>query len=141
MLSRRRFCLELLVGLWLVTCSAMALADDGSGGDDGGNGDGGGDDGGNDGGGGGHSGDGSKGDNDADDQEQARNAVMRGDATAFRDILTQVKKKYSGEIVHVSLKRRFDRFVYLIKLIDTSGKLLLLRVDAKSGAILAVHGE
>ena len=140
MLSRRRFCLELLAGLWLVTGSAMALADDGSGGNDDG---GGGDDGGNDGGGGGgdHSGDGSKGDNDADDQEQARNAVMRGDATALRDILTQVKKKYSGEIVHVSLKRRFDRFVYLIKLIDTSEKLLLLRVDAKSGAILAVHGE
>jgi Peptidase propeptide and YPEB domain len=140
MLSRRRFCLELLASLWLVNGSAMALADDGSGNDDGGNDDGGGDDGGS--GGGDHGGsDGSKGDNDADDQEQARKAVMRGDAKALRDILTQVKKKYSGEIVHVSLKQRFDRFVYLIKLIDTSGKLLLLRVDAKSGAILAVRGE
>ena len=135
MFSRRRFCLELLAGLWLVNGSALALADDG--GDDG-EGD---DDGGNDGGGGDHGGNGTRNDNDTDDQDEARNAVMRGDATALRDILTQVKKKYAGEIAHVSFKRRFDRFVYVIKLIAPSGKLLLLRVDAKSGAILAVRGE
>ncbi|MGB8313823.1 MAG: hypothetical protein WCE69_04980 [Aestuariivirga sp.] len=143
MLSRRRFCLELLAGLWLVAGSRGAFAEsgpgsDGSGGgnDDGGNDGGGNDDGGNDGGGDNHGGD-----NDADDQDEARKAVIRGDATALRDILRQVRRQYSGEIVHVGLNQRLDGLDYMIKLIDPGGKLILLRVDAKSGAILAVRGE
>ena len=147
MISRRLFCLELLAGLWLVAGSHGAFAEsgpdsEGSGdsGNDGGNDDGGGDDGNDDH--GGDDGDGdNKGDNDADDQDEARKAVIQGDARALRDILRQVNKKYAGEIVHVGFRQRFNRLVYTIKLIDPTGKLLLLRVDAKSGAILTVRGE
>ena len=128
MLSRRRFCLELLAGLWLVAGSRGAFAESGPGSDGSG--------GGNDGGGDDHGGD-----KDADDQDQARKAVIRGDATALRDILRQVRRQYSGEIVHVGLNQRLDGLDYMIKLIDPEGKLLLLRVDAKSGAVLAVRGE
>ena len=66
---------------------------------------------------------------------------MNGNATALRNILLEVKKKYPGDVVHVGLKRRSHRLVYMIKLIDPTGKMLLLRVDAKSGAILKEHGS
>jgi uncharacterized membrane protein YkoI len=75
------------------------------------------------------------------EQYEARSAATRGDATALRYILRNVKEKYSGDVVHVGLKRRSHRLVYQIKLIDPTGKMLLLRVDAKSGAILGEHGS
>jgi hypothetical protein len=78
---------------------------------------------------------------DDDEQYEARSAATRGDATALRYILRNVKEKYSGDVVHVGLKRRSHRLVYQIKLIDPTGKMLLLRVDAKSGAILGEHGS
>lgn len=133
MLSRRQLLLELLAGFFLVTSSNLAMAESGSG--SGGFGS-------------SNSGSGNNNDDDQDDdqdddddQDEARSAVRNGDATALRDILLEVKKKYSGDVVHVGLKRRSHRLVYMIKLIDPAGKMLLLRVDAKSGAILEEHGS
>lgn len=129
MLSRRRLFLELLAGFFLVTSSNLTMAESGSG--SGGSGS-------------SNSGSGNKNDDDQDhddDQDEARSAVRNGDAAALRDILLKVKKKYLGDVVHVGLKKRSQRLVYLIKLIDPAGKLLLVRVDAKSGTILGEHGS
>lgn len=145
MLSRRQVFLGFWASLFLVTASSAALAKDGDGGDSGGGDSGGGDSGGGDSGGDDSGGDDSSGDDsdsdssNDDDQDEARNAVTRGEATALRDILAKVKKKYAGEIVHVDLKKRSNRLVYMIKLIDPSGKLLLVRIDARNGAILGVQ--
>ena len=143
----------MLLGFWasllVLTTSGAAMAEDGNGGSSGGGDSGGSDSGGGDSGGGdsgsddsGDSGSGSSsGDDDGtdDDQDEARQAVARGEATALRDILLTVRNKYAGEIVHVDLKKRSDRLVYLIKLIDPSGKLLLVRIDARNGAILGAQ--
>ena len=135
MLSRRQLLLELLAGFFLVTSSNLTMAESGSG--SGGSGS-------------SNSGSGNNNDDDQDedddqddddDQDEARSAVRNGDAAALRDILLEVKKKYTGDVVHVGLKRRSHRLVYMIKLIDPTGKMLLLRVDAKSGAILKEHGS
>ncbi len=143
----------MLLGFWaslfLLTASGAAVAEDGDGGDSGGGDSGGGDSGSDDSGGGDSGSDDSGGDDSGadssddgdtdDDQDEARQAVARGEATALRDILLTVRKKYAGEIVHVDLKKRFNRLVYMIKLIDPSGKLLLVRIDARNGAILGVQ--
>ena len=135
MLSRRQLLLELLAGFFLVTSSNLTMAESGSG--SGGSGS-------------SNSGSGNNNDDDQDedddqddddDQDEARSAVMNGNATALRNILLEVKKKYPGDVVHVGLKRRSHRLVYMIKLIDPAGKMSLLRVDAKSGAILGEHGS
>ena len=138
--SRRQVLLELLAGILLVTSSNFTMAESGSGSSGSG--------GSNSGSGSSNSGsgnnndDGDDRDNDDgdDDQDEARSAVKSGDATALRGILLKIKEKYSGEIVHVGLKRRSQRLVYMIKIIDPAGKLLLVRVDAKSGVILGEHG-
>ena len=141
MLSRRQLLLELLAGFFLVTSSNLAMAESGSGSGGSGSGTSGSGSGGS---GSSNSGSGNNSDDDRDDdddQDEARSAVRNGDAAALRDILLEVKKKYTGDVVHVGLKRRSHRLVYMIKLIDPAGKMLLLRVDAKSGAILGEHGS
>lgn len=147
MLSRRQLLLELLAGFFLVTSSNLAMAESGSGSGGSGSGTSGSGSGGS---GSSNSGSGNNNDDnqdddfdqgDDDDQDEARSAVRNGDAAALRDILLEVKKKYSGDVVHVGLKRRSHRLIYMIKLIDPTGKMLLLRVDAKSGAMLREHGS
>lgn len=139
MLSRRQLLLELLAGFLLVTSSNLAMAEGGSGSGGSGSGK---SDPGND-----HDDnddddrDDEDDQDDDDDQDEARSAVMNGNATALRNILLEVKKKYPGDVVHVGLKRRSHRLVYMIKLIEPTGKMLLLRVDAKSGAIRKEQGS
>lgn len=140
MLSRRQLLLQLLTGVCLVACSGLAQAESGSGSDRSG--------GGNSGSGSGNSGPGNNNDDDGDDdddgkdddQDEVREAVRRGEATALRDILAKVKKKYAGEIVHVGLRKRSNRLVYTIKLIDRTGMLMLVRVDARNGTIIGEQG-
>jgi Peptidase propeptide and YPEB domain len=140
MLSRRHFLLQLLTGVCLLTCSAVAHAESGSGSNSsGGGGDS--DSGGDNSGHGNNDDDGGDDDDGKDeDQDEVTKAVKRGEATALRDILAKVKKKYAGEIVHVGLKKRSNRFVYTIKLIDRAGMLMLVRVDARNGTILGEQG-
>lgn len=147
MLSRRHLLLQLLTGVCLVTCSGLAQAESGSGSNGSGgsdSGSGGGDSGSDsDNSGPGNNNDDGSGDDDdgkEDDQDEVRKAVNRGEATALRGILVKVKKKYAGEIVHVGLKKRSNRLVYTIKLIDRTGMLMLVRVDARSGTILSEQG-
>jgi hypothetical protein len=143
MFSRRLLISELLAGVLLVTSGNFAMAESGSG--SGGSGS-------SNSGSGNNNHDGKNNDrddnddddeneNDDNEQDDARHAVVRGDAATLRDILRKVKKQYSGEVVHVGLKKNSQRLVYMIKLIDPAGKLLLLRVDAKSGIIFGEHGS
>ncbi|MEQ1521136.1 MAG: PepSY domain-containing protein [Aestuariivirga sp.] len=142
MLSRRHLLLQLLTGVCLVACSGLALAESGSGSNGSGGGDsGGGDsDSGSDNSGHGNNNDDDDDDGKDDDRDEVREAVRRGEATALRDILAKVKKKYAGEIVHVGLKKRSNRLVYTIKLIDRTGMLMLVRVDARNGTIIGEQG-
>lgn len=142
MLSRRQLLLQLLTGVCLVVCSGLAQAESGSGSDGSGGGNSG------SGSGSGNSGPGNNNDDDGDDdddgkdddRDEVREAVRRGEATALRDILAKVKKKYAGEIVHVGLRKRSNRLVYTIKLIDRTGMLMLVRVDARNGTIIGEQG-
>jgi hypothetical protein len=161
MLSRRHLLQHLLSGICLAVWPGVALAENGSGGGGGNSGSGssggGGSGSGSSGGGGSGSGgndsssgssgsgkdsghDGSENDA-AKNQDEARGAVLKGDATALRDILAKVRKNYQGDIVHVDLKGPSQHLVYQIRLVDPSGKFLNLRVDAKSGAIIGQSGN
>ena len=123
--------------LWLLLAGSLALpqgyafAEDGGdgGGDDGGGGDGGGGDDG--------------GDDDAgkdDDQNRALNAVRNDSAATLKEILAIVRKKYEGEIVHVSLRGSGPNLIYRIKLLDENNRLIEVHVNAVSRRIMRIKG-
>jgi hypothetical protein len=147
MIERRKF-LSFLLAACLALSGAPALADDGGGSDGGGSGSGGGggSDGGNSGSGSDNSGHGN-GDDDSDDdddnggsssssQSRAREAVKAGNAASLRRILAQVKRDYPGEVVSVKLRGRDQNLTYAIKIVDTSNRLITLRVNARTGVIV-----
>jgi hypothetical protein len=161
MIDRRSILALVAAAVFTGGASLSALADKGSGkgGDSGGDGDGGSGSGSGDSGGGGDDGgddhgDGDDGDNsgpgsqdddrdddrDEDGRRQARNARQRGKASALRDVLGLVKRRYHGRVVGVKFASRRESSTYQIKLIDDSGRLLTVSVDALTRRILEVSG-
>jgi hypothetical protein len=140
-LHRRRLLLALLLGASLLAVSDGAKADDGE--DDGGssnsgsgssgsgssgsgssNDDGGEDD---------DSGDDGNDDEDGDDgkeAQKAREAVADGKAVPMRLLLRHLRTNYPGKLLDVDLKRSWGHFEYRVKILQASGKVIHLRLDA-----------
>ena len=70
------------------------------------------------------------------EHDSARRAVERGEALPLIDILTKVRRDLGGEIVRVSFKRKQDLWIYEFKVVEPSGRLVEVYVDAASGRVL-----
>ena len=122
----------------------------GGGGNGGGNGNGNGNGNGDDNGGGngegkGRSGKGSEDEDDSDvddeeDRDEARTAVREGKAAPLRELLTIIERKYPGEIVDVRVKRAGTTLTYRVKILDSTGRLVIVSIDAASKQILSTKG-
>lgn len=153
MLNRRSMLAMVAAALSMGGASWPALAKDGDSGGSGGGGSGSGGGGGNSGSGGGgddndgddHSGPGGgddrdRDDDDDDDQKQARDARKRGQASALKEVLGSVKRRYRGKVVDVKFANRQKSPTYRIKLIDDKGRLITISVDARTQKILKATG-
>ena len=140
----RRYLLWLMLAGSLTLPQSLAYAEDGGdGGGEGGGDDGGGDDGGGDDGGSGDDGSDDSGEDDGgedDDQDQALDAVRNDHAASLKEILAIVRKKYDGEIVHVSLRGSGANLTYGIKLLDEDNRLIEVLVNAVSRRIVRTKG-
>jgi len=81
-----------------------------------------------------------KGDDD-DDHDQARRAFREGQVRSLSDILATVKDQLGGEVIDVGFEREGSRYVYEIKVLDASGRLREVYVDAASGEIMKVEDD
>lgn len=70
------------------------------------------------------------------EHEDARRAVARGEALPLVDILAKVRRELGGEIVAVSFERKHDLWLYEFKVVEPSGRLVEVYVDAASGRVL-----
>lgn len=148
MLSRRHLLLLVLLGLLPGALPGIARADSGenggnsgSGGDDHDSGD---DDGGEDDGGGDGSGQDGDGDDDEDTEDEQATAlagVGSGEAAPLRDILKIVRKAYPGEVVRIRTQRRGKDLIYRIRILDSSSRLIDIRISAISRRILKVESH
>jgi uncharacterized membrane protein YkoI len=77
----------------------------------------------------------------ARDYERARRAVEQGEVLALAEILTRVRSDLGGEVVGVEFERKHDRWVYEFKVIDATGRLWEVYVDAATAAILKREGH
>jgi hypothetical protein len=75
--------------------------------------------------------------------DQARDAVRSGNILSLSVIRKAVRKAHPGEIVDVRLlvpKREGINYLYDVRVLTKSGKLLSVKVDAKSAKIVDVKG-
>ncbi len=71
-----------------------------------------------------------------DEHERARRAVERGEALPLADILAIVRGDLGGEITRVSFEREHGTWVYEFKVVEPSGRLVEVYVDAASGRVI-----
>lgn len=71
------------------------------------------------------------------DQDRARQAVQSGQILPLNKVLTQVEAQHPGQVLEVELEQKGGRWLYEIKVIDATGQMMRLHVDATTGAILS----
>jgi uncharacterized membrane protein YkoI len=70
------------------------------------------------------------------DQEQARRALEAGEILPLDQILQHVHERYPGTVVELELTPEGGRWVYEVEVLAADGRLLKLRIDAKSKQLL-----
>jgi uncharacterized membrane protein YkoI len=75
------------------------------------------------------------------DQEQARRALEAGEILPLDEILNEVQQRYPGTVVELELTPEGGRWVYEVELLAADGRLLRLRIDAKSKQLLQEAGD
>jgi uncharacterized membrane protein YkoI len=84
--------------------------------------------------------DGQEGESDHD-QDRAFEALQRGEIMPLDKVLAGLGARHPGELVGVELERREGRWVYEVRLLDGSGRLIDLDIDAQSGKVIRPEGK
>ena len=75
------------------------------------------------------------------DHDQARAAVQAGEVLPLRTLLDRLEKSHPGQVLEVELERDDGRWVYELKLLQAGGRLVKLKVDARSGDLLRAQAR
>lgn len=75
------------------------------------------------------------------DHDRAREALERGEALPLADILARVRPELGGEVVGVSFEREGGRWIYEFKVIEPTGRMVEVKVDAATARVLRRQRE
>jgi uncharacterized membrane protein YkoI len=70
------------------------------------------------------------------DQERARRALEAGEILPLDQILEAVRQRYAGSVIELELQEEGRRWVYEVELLADDGRLLRLRIDARTRQLL-----
>lgn len=73
------------------------------------------------------------------DHEQARQALQQGRVLALRQVLDGVERDFGGQVLKVEFESEDGHFIYEIRLLQSDGHLVKLKVDAVDGQVLEVR--
>ncbi|WP_406856128.1 PepSY domain-containing protein [Alsobacter sp. KACC 23698] len=77
----------------------------------------------------------------AREQDEARQAVERGEALPLAELLGRVRAELGGELVGVSFERKRGRWIYEFKVVGERGQIEEVYVDAATAEILKREGR
>lgn len=75
------------------------------------------------------------------DHDDARRAYERGEALPLSQILQRAQIVAPGEVLEVEMDREHGRLVYEVEVLQRSGRVLEITMDARSGAVLSVEDD
>lgn len=76
-----------------------------------------------------------------DDLDRLRDAVSRGEVMPLSALQDSVRRAFPGEIIGVKLDEDDGVFSYEFKVLQASGRLLEIEVDARDGKVLDVDDD
>jgi uncharacterized membrane protein YkoI len=71
----------------------------------------------------------------ADERDDMRHAVERGEIRSLADILAALRGKLPGEVAGVEIERKNGRWLYEFRVVDEKGRLFEVYVDARTATI------
>ena len=75
------------------------------------------------------------------DHELAREALQRKEILPLDEVLRAIRDRVPGEIVEIELEREQDRWIYEVEIIDQSGRMRDVLVDARNAEILGTEDD
>ena len=78
-------------------------------------------------------------DDDGDDARQhyeAQQALKNGEVRPLEEIIAAVRKEISGDIIEIEFERDDGRYIYELEIIQPSGQVIEIKVDAATKVIL-----
>lgn len=78
---------------------------------------------------------------EAHDEDRARDAVEKGEILPLERVIARLKRAVQGEISGVELEREGRRWVYEFKIIAPTGRMVEIRIDAKTGEVIGKETE
>jgi uncharacterized membrane protein YkoI len=75
------------------------------------------------------------------DHDRARAALRAGEVLPLAMVLERVAQQQPGQVLEVELERDDGRWIYELKLLQRSGALVKLEVDARDGTVLRRKGD
>lgn len=78
---------------------------------------------------------------DDDDHDRARRALEEGRTRPLAEILAVVEEEIGGDVIGVEFERRGEAYVYELKIVDASGRLREVVVDATTAEIVATERD
>ena len=67
-------------------------------------------------------------------------ALQDGKILPLRDVLDRVERDYPGQVVKVEFEEDDGEFIYEIRLLQSGGGLIKMKIDARDGKVLGVKG-
>ena len=77
---------------------------------------------------------------DEGDHARARQALLAGEILPLRTVLDRVAQSYPGQPVKIEFEAEHGRYLYEIKLLQDTGHMIKLKVDARDARIIRVKG-
>ncbi len=78
---------------------------------------------------------------DHDDAERAYRGARSGDFLPVAELMRTVRAAYPGEIVETELEDDDGKVHYEFYVLQADGRMIEVKVDARSGRILTVEGD
>lgn len=75
------------------------------------------------------------------DHELARQALQRKEILPLDEVLRAIRDRVPGEIVEIELEREQERWIYEVEIIDETGRMRDVLVDAKNAEILGTEDD
>ena len=75
------------------------------------------------------------------DHYEARRLMESGTILPLETVMESVLQRHSGRILEVELDERHDHYIYEIEMLDQTGRVLEMRIDAVTGKVLKSKQE
>ena len=72
----------------------------------------------------------------ADDDDHGSQALEQGRVLPLRTVLEKIERDYQGQALKVEFEQDDGRFLYKIRLLQSDGRMVKLKVDAVDGKVL-----